>query len=173
MFESCKRYRLSVLDYIVTSNHIHLLVQEKRRGCIAKGMQLTAGRVAQEYNRRKSRKGAFWQDRYFATAVATDQHLVRCIVYIDLNMVRAGVVRHPSQWNVCGFNEIHSSRLRYRIIDVNALCKLTGAQCLKDFRHRHRSWIETELEQGVMMRQPEWSKDAAVGPDSFKAEFHS
>lgn len=45
-------------------------------------------RTAQEYNRHKGRQGAFWEDRYHAT----DEHLHRCLAYIDLNMVRAGVV---------------------------------------------------------------------------------
>ncbi len=31
--------------------------------------------------------GAFRQDRYHATAVETGEHLKKCIVYIDLNMV--------------------------------------------------------------------------------------
>jgi REP-associated tyrosine transposase len=65
-------------------------------------MQLIAGRMAQEYNLRKERKGAYWEDRYHATAVETDQHLVRCMVYMDLNMVRAGVVKHPSERSESG-----------------------------------------------------------------------
>ncbi len=100
LFEARKRYSLSVLDYIVTSNHVHLLVRDTKAPSIARSMQLIAGRVAQEYNNRKRRRGAFWEDRYFATAIATDRHLVRCLTYIDLNMVRAGVVDHPSQWKV-------------------------------------------------------------------------
>lgn len=59
LFEARKRYRLCVLDYIVTSDHIHLLVLDHGRGEIVKSMQLIAGRVAQEYNRRKRCKGAF------------------------------------------------------------------------------------------------------------------
>jgi putative transposase len=64
---------------------------------IPKSIQLIAGRMAREYNQRKKRKGAFWKDRYQATAVETGNHLILCLVYIDLNMVRAGVVRHPNQ----------------------------------------------------------------------------
>ena len=37
------------------------------------------------------RKGAFWEDRYHATVIEKGEHLLRCIVYIDMNMVRAGV----------------------------------------------------------------------------------
>ena len=90
---------LRVLNYMRTSNHIHLLVLDSgQRNIIRKSMQLIAGRTAQEFNQRKKRKGAFWEDRYHATAVETDHHLISCLTYIDLNMVRAGAVAHPSQW---------------------------------------------------------------------------
>jgi len=42
-------------------NHIHLLVKDIGRGEISKRMQLAAGRVAQSFNQRKSRKGASWE----------------------------------------------------------------------------------------------------------------
>jgi len=63
---------------------------------------LVAGRTAQEYNQRKGRKGAFWEDRYHATAVDSEMYLARCMIYIDLNMVRAGVASHPVDWPWCG-----------------------------------------------------------------------
>jgi len=46
LFEAKKRYGLCVLDYIVTSNHIHLLVVEDRQASIAKSLQLIASRTA-------------------------------------------------------------------------------------------------------------------------------
>ncbi len=58
---------------------------------IPSAMQLIAGRTVQEHNLRKGRKGAFWEDRHHATAVQTGDHLARCMVYIDMNMVRAGM----------------------------------------------------------------------------------
>jgi hypothetical protein len=49
---------------------IHLLVADTgKRDIIAKSMQLIAGRTGQKYNRRKNRRGAYWEDRYYATAV--------------------------------------------------------------------------------------------------------
>ena len=167
------RYGLVVLNYIVTSNHIHLLVHDKKKASISRSLQLISGRVAQEYNRRKSRKGAFWEDRYFATAVSTDRHLIRCLVYIDLNMVRAGVVRHPSQWKASGYNEIQSPRQRYRTIDIESLVALAGAKTISEFQKCHRSWTSKELESGRLSRQPEWTEAKAVGSDFFKSVFMS
>ena len=122
VFEAKKRYGLSVLSYAVTSNHIHLLVRDKgNREVIPKSIQLIAGRTGQEFNKRKSRKGAYWEDRYHATAIETDKHLFQCLVYIDLNMVRAKVVGHPSEWRFCGYNEILAPRQRYPLIDKETL----------------------------------------------------
>ena len=60
LFEAKKRHRLIVLNYTVTSNHIHLLVLDNgKRETIPKSMHLVAGRTAQEFNQRKSEKGLF------------------------------------------------------------------------------------------------------------------
>jgi putative transposase len=74
---------------MVTSNHIHLLVSDDGNGdTIPKSIQLVAGRTGQEYNQRKSRKGAFWEDSYHATGVERDEHLAQCMVYIDIHPVK-------------------------------------------------------------------------------------
>ena len=58
-------------------------------------------------NQRKGRKGAVWEDRYRATALTTDQYLVRCLVTIDRNMIRAGVMAYPEQWAESGYRQVH------------------------------------------------------------------
>ncbi|MFO7645580.1 MAG: transposase [Desulfosarcina sp.] len=96
LYQAKRRYGLTVLDYCVTSKHVHLLVHDSIGGDgIVQSVQLLAGRTGQESNQRKHRKGAFWEDRYHATAIEGGEHLLRCVVCIDLNMVRAGVVAYP------------------------------------------------------------------------------
>jgi putative transposase len=106
LYKAKKRYGLVILNYVVTSNHIHLIVKSNDDSkTIPKSIQLLAGRTGQEYNLRKNRKGAFWEDRYHATAIETGKHLLRCLIYVDLNMVRARVVSHPEQWTHGGYRE--------------------------------------------------------------------
>ena len=167
LFEAKKRFGLCVLDYMVTSNHIHLLVKDTGKDVIVESMQLIAGRTAREYNERKERRGAFWQDRYHATAVEADQHLNRCLVYIDLNMVRAGVVSHPEKWKESGFSEIQKPPQRYAIIDLRSLGELSGFSDLQDFQRAHREWIERGIENGLAARHERWSASIAVGTRSF------
>jgi len=134
---------LSILNYMVTSNHIHLMVSDNGdRDTIPKSIQLIAGRTGQEYNQRKNRKGAFWEDRYHATAIALDEHLFKCMVYIDMNMVRAGVVKHPAEWPFCGYNEIQNPRQRYSLIDYHKLIPLLQ---MKDPSGRYIRWADLRL----------------------------
>ena len=163
LFEARKRYGLCVLDYTVTCNHIHLLALDQDRDKIARSMQLIAGRSAQAHQRRKGCNGAFWEDRYHATAVDSDQHLARCLVYIDLNMVRAGMVDHPAHWKTSGYHEIQAERDRYRIVDRRALANALGLASTKDLAATHAAWIGAALARGVGRREPRWSESVAVG----------
>lgn len=47
----------------------------------------------------------------------TDTQLVRCMKYIDIKIVRAGVVKHPGEWLWSGYYEIQSSANDYQVID--------------------------------------------------------
>jgi putative transposase len=167
LYEARKRFGLCILNYVVTSNHIHLLIRDTKEGVIRHSMQLVAGRTAQDYNRRKTRLGAFWEDRYHATAIETDAHLHRCLVYIDLNMVRAGVVQHPSEWQHGGYGEIQQPPERFRLIDLAVLSKLCGFTNIEDFQAAHRQWVETALVSGAVARDERWSESIAVGSEQF------
>ena len=112
-------------------------------------MQLIAGRTAQEYNQRKGRRGAFWEDRYHATAVDSDKYLARCMVYIDLNMVRAGVVSHPGEWPYSGYCEIQSPPRRYAVIDRKVLIELLGANDFEQCCQIHNGRVEDELKSAL------------------------
>jgi putative transposase len=166
LYEARKRFGLSVLNYQVTSNHVHLLALDRGEDEIARSMQLIAGCVGRAYNRRKRRLGAFWEDCYHATAVDTDEHLARCFTYIDLNMVRAGVVDHPRHWPEAGYHEIQRPPERYRIIDREALCALLATTDEK-LAALQNEWIEAALAKGNPDREPQWSEAVAVGRRCF------
>ncbi len=166
--EAKKRYGLVILNYAVTSNHIHLLVVgSEERDVIPNSIKLIAGRTGQEFNQRKNRKGAFWEDRYHATAVERGDHLSKCLVYIDLNMVRAGAVDHPSEWPFCGYNEIQEPKRKNILIDYQRLKELLGFNTYDEVKKYHKRWVEDFLGNGRNIREDKWTKSIAVGNTSF------
>lgn len=171
MREACQRYGLCVLDYIVTCNHIHALIEDRGTGEMSRSMQLVAGQVGQRYNRRRSRSGPFWKDRYHATAVESGTHLASCVLYIDMNMVRAGVVEKPSEWDHSGFHEIRGSASRIALIDRKRLSELLGLTSESDLPDAHTAWHGSSLANRARERNEVWSSAFAVGSRSFVREF--
>ena len=168
LFEAKRRYGLTILNYTVTSNHIHLLVlDEGERDVIPDSIKLVAGRTGQEYNNRKKRKGAFWEDRYHATAIESQEHLLRCLVYIDLNMVRAGVVSHPSEWAFGGYNEIQEPRRKCVLINYQKLAELTGFSTYDAFQKAHKELVSEALANDNNFRLSQWTESIAVGSKGF------
>lgn len=172
LFEAKKRYGLQVLNFMVTSNHIHLLALDGGdREVLPRSLQLVASRTGQEYNQRKNRNGAFWEDRYHATAIESGEHFVRCMVYIDLNMVRAGVVDHPSEWPDCGYHEIQNPRQRYIIIDRQKLTELAFLGGLDSLKDSHTGWLHEMLSSQGKGREEKWSTSLAVGGEKFVSKI--
>jgi putative transposase len=126
-----------------------------------------AGRTGQEYNQRKQRKGAYWEDRYHATGVESGDHLARCLVYIDTNMVRAGMVSHPSQWPHCGYHEIQEPRKKNVLIDYELLRDLFGIGSHDRLREIHQQWVNEYLAKAEKNREEEWTRSIAVGSRPF------
>jgi putative transposase len=87
-------------------------------------------------------------------------------IYIDLKMVRAGLVRHPSEWACSGYNEIQVPRRRYALIDYEGLRRVLGFRSHQDLAASYRRWIERSLEKGNR-RDAKWTESIAVGSESF------
>ena len=165
--EAKKRFGFCILDYCITGNHVHVIVRDVGdKDTIARSMQLIAGRTAQEYNERKKRFGAFWEDRYHATAVESGSHLMKCIAYIDLNMVRAGVIEDPLEWQWGGYHDIQSGRRRNQIIDYAEAMRVLSVSTMEELQLLQKRLVADAIRAGLT-RQPEWTEAVAVGSRSY------
>ncbi len=50
------------------------------------------------YNKTFDRSGRFWADRFKSSILADKQALLDCMLYVDLNPVRAGMVKRPENY---------------------------------------------------------------------------
>jgi putative transposase len=163
VWQHLKCYDLSVLEYCLTSNHVHLLVDTPDRREVSGFMQEVASESARAFNRRKGRSNAFWGDNYHATLVEDGLYLWRCLCYIELNMVRCGVVRHPQEWLWNGYAEIMGQRQRYRVVDVDRLCWRLRVGSVDELRKNLAATLAEKVAQGEVKREPCWTESLAVG----------
>jgi putative transposase len=161
--EGNKRFRISILDYMITSNHIHLLVWAGKGEQISKAMQFVQGSFGQYYNKEHKRQGAFWRDRYHPTRIQSGEHFGRCLFYIDLNMVRAGAVKNIQDWKHTALHEFIGNKQRYRVIDQLRLLKCLGMDNWENFREWYKKTLQSTLQRHYRARQAFWSNSFAVG----------
>lgn len=167
-----KRYKVDVLNFIVTSNHVHLILTAKCGQNISRCIQYVHSHVAQEYNRLKQVDRSFWHGRFHATLIENGEHLGRCLFYIDMNMVRAGQVEHPSEWEHSGYHEIMKDKDRYRIVNVQRLmeCLKLGNAGKEELRNWYRKTLDEKLSLNFLQREAFWSEAYAVGSNEWLNE---
>jgi hypothetical protein len=70
-------------------------------------MQELKKRFTWWYNRRVGRKGPLWEDRFKSVLVENDEKvLLMMAAHIDLNPVRAGLVKDPKDYRWSGYGEV-------------------------------------------------------------------
>ena len=82
-------------------------------------------------------------------------------------MVRAGVVKHPTDWPFCGYNEIQKPKRKNVLIDYGKLTELLGFDSYNEVIKYHKRWVDDYLEKGNNIRNDKWTMSIAVGNRSF------
>ncbi len=90
--------------------------------------------------------------------------------YIDLNMVRAGVVQHPGEWVYGGYREIQNPKQRYTLVNRQKLSALLGIKDSDQLKEYNRKWVEEVLKNGSNQRDAKWTQSIAVGDKDFVME---
>jgi putative transposase len=81
--------------YVLMTNHVHLLMTPAAPGKVSRVMQSLGRRYVRYVNDRYHRTGTLWEGRYKSCLVDSENYLLRCYRYIELNPVRARMVADP------------------------------------------------------------------------------
>jgi len=130
-------------------------------------MQLASATVARHWNRLKDHEGSFWEHPFKCTIIQNGQHLLNCMRYVSMNMVRAGVVRQPSEWRWCGDDELTERRSRYRVLAVERMLESLDLSSMAAFQRVYSDGINELLMRRMLAREAVWTESLAVGEQTF------
>lgn len=88
----------AVHAYVLMTNHVHLLLTAESPEAPSQLMKNLGQRYVQHFNKKYARTGSLWEGRFRSSIVDSETYLFRCQRYIELNPVRAGMVRRPSDY---------------------------------------------------------------------------
>ena len=93
-----ERFECAVHAYVLMTNHVHLLLTPAEPDGVSRLMKHLGQRYVQYVNRRHGRTGTLWEGRFHSCIVQAEAYLLACQRYIELNPVRAGMVRDPADY---------------------------------------------------------------------------
>jgi len=168
--EACGRFGCEIHAYILMTNHVHLLMTPDSENSISKTMQSLGRYYVQYFNYRYERTGTLWEGRYKASLLHSEQYLLTCYRYIELNPVRAGMVDHPSdypwssyQFNAQGqINPIVSPHTIYQQLGKSKETRQSAYRQL--FRHRLSDQTITDIREAT-------NKAWVLGNDRFQTKI--
>jgi putative transposase len=114
-------------------------------------------RFSQWYNLRSKRNGPLWEDRFKSVLVQGESGVLATVAaYIDLNAVRAGIVKDPREWRWCGYAEA----LKGQGIARNGVYEVLGERGAirrdgEAWKKVHRRYRQLLMEEGRQLRDEE------------------
>jgi putative transposase len=84
--------------YVLMPNHVHLLLTPARADSAGDLMKRLGQRYVQYVNRSYKRSGTLWEGRFRSCVIEQQTYLFNCQRYIEMNPVRAGIVKHPGEY---------------------------------------------------------------------------
>lgn len=96
--ESAEKYDCRIHAYVLMTNHVHLLVTPMKESGISQMMQALGRRYVYYINKTYKRTGTLWEGRYKSSLIDSDNYLLTCMRYIELNPIRASMINHPGEY---------------------------------------------------------------------------
>jgi putative transposase len=98
---ACLQVPLRVLAYCLMPNHFHIVVWPKEDGDLSRWLQWLLNAHVRRYHQHYHSSGHIWQGRSKSFPIASDEHLLTVLRYVERNPVRARLTRRAERWRWC------------------------------------------------------------------------
>jgi len=96
--DASHRFAVDVHGFAVMNNHYHLIATPGDDEALPAAMKAIDGGYTRYYNKKHDRLGTAWNARYRAKLIDDETYWLTCLRYVELNPVRAQLVRAPEEY---------------------------------------------------------------------------
>jgi putative transposase len=168
--EASRKYRVAIHAFVLMTNHVHLLVTPLEGKDISLFMQYIGRRYVPYVNHKYGKSGSLWEGRYKASLVQGDNYFLKVMRYIELNPVRAGMVKLPGHYRWSSF--CHNVGIReISFITMHPIYKTLGA-CSQNRHHAYAELFRYDLDKADMKKIRDASQTGTpLGNDLFREKL--
>ena len=136
-----------VYAFCLMTNHIHLIVDPgKDVKAMGQLMKRVNGRQTRFVNKLEKRTGSLWEGRYKSSPISTEEYLLSCSRYVELNPVRAGMISDPAAYPWSSYQ----SKVGFKHLDWLDYdpCYMKLAATMNDRRKKYEEWVKRIIPRG-------------------------
>jgi putative transposase len=170
--ELAARFGCAIHAYVLMTNHVHLLLTPEKANSVALLMKNLGQRYVQYVNRVYRRSGTLWEGRFRSCLTQTDDYVLACYRYIELNPVRAAMVRHPRDYRWSSYSANADGKTDRLLTPHEQYLRLGRSDTVR--RESYRALIKAHLDAPLVdqIRQAT-NGNHALGSVRFQAEIEA
>ena len=142
------KFGCTVHAYVLMTNHVHLLLTPEKEESAALLMKHLGQRYVQYVNRTYRRSGTLWEGRFRSCLAQAEDYVLACYRYIELNPVRADMVRHPREYRWSSYRANAEGRSN-KLIQPHDMYKRLG-RSVGSRREAYRGLFKAHMDDGMM-----------------------
>ncbi|HYJ19222.1 MAG TPA: transposase [Burkholderiales bacterium] len=165
--QASTEHGLVIHAYVLMSNHVHILASPQHEASLPKTFQSVGRRYVQHFNHAYKRTGTLWEGRYRATLIDSEHYLLTCMLYIELNPVRAGMVDHPADYPWSSYQS-NATQVRNTLVTPHELYLRLG-QSIEERNDAYKQLFHAQLsDSDVDAIRDATQKAWVLGSDPFR-----
>ena len=168
LLEFKKMTRCKIYAYCLMTNHIHLILDPgENPEALSQFMKGVAGRQTRYFNKMAKRSGSLWEGRFKSSIIETDEYLLSCCRYIDLNPLRAGVVESPEEYPWSSY-QCKAMGKHDPVVDVDICYKALGNDAIERQTAYRKFTVETIPDEELRLIRGAVQRSQLTGTDIFR-----
>ena len=170
--EYAKKYDVKVHAWVLMTNHVHLLCTPSTATAISQMMQSLGRMYVMYFNKAYKRTGTLWEGRYKSCLVQEETYLLQLYRYIELNPVRAGMVKDPAEYSWSSY-QCNALGKKSELLTPHNLYLAIG-QDEQDRQRSYRELFQSHVEGKLLQEiRKATNKGLALGNERFIADVQA
>jgi putative transposase len=170
--EFARQFGCAVHAFVLMTNHVHLLLMPQHADGASRLMQRLGQHYVQYVNRSYRRSGTLWEGRFRSCLAQSEDYVLACYRYIELNPVRAGMVRHPADYRWSSYRVNGQGTPSALVVPGEEYLHL-GANAA-DRCEAYRALVGAQLDPDVVTEIREATNgNVALGNERFRGEIEA
>jgi len=170
--EAATKHGVKIHAYILMTNHIHLLATADTTHGISQMMQQIGRFYVPYINFKYKRTGTLWEGRFKSSLVSDDIYVLACMRYIEMNPVRAQMVKAPQDYK---WSSYHTNvRGAYDPVIMEHISYKGLAKSKKNQQEKYRDLFLEHLDAKVLTNIRNCAQTGTpLGNNKFKSQIES